>query len=74
MTEDEAWELVLERAESQPDVEFTDAALEAAVDRLLGRKPSGRAREPVEPVKVRVSPLAAHSRGLHEKHSPENRA
>ncbi len=77
ITEAEAWAQVREDAGRMEGVTFSEDALLAAVDRLLGRQPSGRVEVEVE-VEVSGSPserlnsaMATSNRGLHEKYFPD---
>lgn len=67
MTETEARNLVLSRI--TPGVQYSETAIQAAVDRLMGREPI-KEKEPETPPE-KVSPFIAHTHGLHEKYFPD---
>lgn len=67
MTEEEAWKLV--RSKLSPGVEYDPDALQAAVDRLMGREPVKK--EEPKPPPEKPSPFVAHTYGLHEKYFPD---
>ena len=75
ITEAEAWAQVREDAGRMEGVTFSEDALLAAVDRLLGRQPSGRVEVEVEvsgsPSERLNSAMATSNRGLHEKYFPD---
>ena len=71
MTEAEARAQVWKSARKMKGVIFSEDAIQAAVDRLLGRQPSGRVEVEEEVSRKRVSPLACNSYGLHEKYFPD---